>query len=238
MWEVVMGELHRLIRRRRWLAASAAAVLLLAACGDDDDDDAGSGADTTAVVAGDETTPPADTSGDTEAPGTTTAGTTAATTADTGGEEEPVEDARELIIARDMDLTTLDPQRAYCDTCQIYLTAVYETLIGVDPADITHLIPRLAESWEANADNTEFTFTLDPDATFADGSPVTSADVKFSWERLAGLEGSASYLMTGYSAIETPDDQTVVVTFDAPNSAFLNIVTASYMAIVNQELAE
>ncbi|MEJ7720602.1 MAG: hypothetical protein WKF58_09215 [Ilumatobacteraceae bacterium] len=50
-------------------------------------------------------------------------------------------DARDLIIARDMDLTTLDPQRVYCDTCQIYMTAIYETLIGVDPADITKLVP-------------------------------------------------------------------------------------------------
>ena len=113
----------------------------------------------------------------------------------TGGGGE----GRDLIIARDMDLTTLDPQRAYCDTCQIFLTAVYETLIGVDPTDLTVLVPRLATEWEANADNTEFTFTLNPDATFADGSPVTADDVKFSWERLAGLEGSASYLMAGVS---------------------------------------
>ncbi len=224
-----MGDPRRLLRPRRWVAASAAALLLLAACGDDDDD-VESGADTT-VAGGDETTPATGTSGDTEsteAPGTTTV--------DTGG--EPVEDARELIIARDMDLTTLDPQRAYCDTCQIYLTAVYQTLVGVDPDDLSQLVPRLAESWEANPENTEFTFTLDPDATFSDGSPVTAADVKFSWERLAGLAGSASYLVAGISSIEAPDDQTVVVTFDAPNSAFLSIAAAPYMSIVSAEMAQ
>jgi len=95
----------------------------------------------------------------------------------------------------------------YCDTCQIYMTALYETLIGVDPTDLNTLIPRLAQSWEANDDNTEFTFMLDPDATFADGAPVTSADVKFSWDRLAGLVGSASYLMAG-ATVEAPDEQT------------------------------
>ncbi len=137
-----------------------------------------------------------------------------------------------------MDLTTLDPQRAYCDTCQIFLTAVYQTLIGVDPTDLTVLVPRLADSWEANAESTEFTFTLNPDATFSDGSPVTAADVKFSWERLAGLEGSASYLMSGVTSVEAPDDQTVVVTMEAPNSAFINIVSAPYMGIVSQALAE
>jgi len=197
--------------------------LIAASCGDGETDDAG---DATSGV-----TQP----GDGTTPDTTTGGTAEGTTP---GTEASGGDARDLIIARDMDLTTLDPQRVYCDTCQIYMTAIYETLIGVDPADITKLVPRLAETYEANAENTEFTFTLKPDATFADGSPVTAADVKFSWERLAGLEGSASYLMAGFSAIETPDDKTVTVTFDEPNSAFMNIVSAPYMGIVNAKMAE
>jgi len=215
--------------RRRWIAAGTALALIAASCGDGDNDSS----DPTSGVTqtGGDTTPDATTGG---TPGATTPGAT--TPATEGGDDGG--DARDLIIARDMDLTTLDPQRVYCDTCQIYMTAIYETLIGVDPADITKLVPRLAETFEANADNTEFTFTLKPDATFADGSPVTSADVKFSWERLAGLEGSASYLMSGFSAIETPDEQTVKVTFDAPNSAFMNIVSAPYMGIVNAKMAE
>lgn len=136
-----------------------------------------------------------------------------------------------------MDLNSLDPQRAYCDTCQIYLAAVYQTLIGIDVHDPSKQVPRLAESWEASADNTRFTFELDPEATFSDGSPVEATDVKWSWERLANLQGPASYLMSGYEEIETPDAHTVVVTFEEPNSAFLSIVSASYMGIVNSDVA-
>jgi peptide/nickel transport system substrate-binding protein len=44
--------------------------------------------------------------------------------------------------------------------------------------------------------------------------------------------------MAGFSAIETPDDKTVTVTFDEPNSAFMNIVSAPYMGIVNAKMAE
>jgi peptide/nickel transport system substrate-binding protein len=44
--------------------------------------------------------------------------------------------------------------------------------------------------------------------------------------------------MAGYESIETPDAGTVVVTFGAPNSAFLPIVAAPYMGIINSELAE
>jgi peptide/nickel transport system substrate-binding protein len=202
------------------MGVAAVAVLALAACGDDDD--GGGGAAPGSVA-------PATTGGGAE---TTSDATTAGGGGGGGGE------GRELIIARDMDLTTLDPSRAYCDTCQIYLSAVYQTLIGVDPTDLTKLLPRLATEWEANADNTVFTFTLDPNATFADGSPVTAEDVKFSWERLAGLEGSASYLMAGVSSVEAKDPQTVVATFEAPNSAFLNIVSAPYMSIISKAQAE
>lgn len=222
------------IRRRdrrvhRWLGLGAVLTITLAACGSGDDDDASSesGDDTAA-------TSPADTE---EPTGDAENADDADDVEDAGDDSATDEDARELIIARDMDLTTLDPQRAYCDTCQIYLTAAYETLIGVDPGDPTQLVPRIAESWTANDDNTEFTFELDPDATFADGSPITASDVKFSWERLANLQDSASYLMGGYESIDTPDDHTVVVTFGAPNSAFLKIASASYLGIVNADVA-
>lgn len=146
-------------------------------------------------------------------------------------------EARDLIIARDMDVNSLDPARAYCDTCQIYLTAAYETLVTVDPSDLATQIPRLAESWEASDDQTVFTFNLDPDATFADGSPVEAKDVQWSWERLHNVKGSASYLMDGIASIETPDEHTVVATFEAPNSAFMAIVSAPYMGITNSDEA-
>ena len=112
------------------MGVAAVAVLALAACGDDDDGGGGAASGTDA------------------APATTTASsggadtTTGATTSGSGGSGGA--EGRELIIARDMDLTTLDPSRAYCDTCQIYLSAVYQTLIGVDPTDLKKLLPRLA----------------------------------------------------------------------------------------------
>ncbi len=99
-------------------------------------------------------------------------------------------------------------------------------------------VPRIATDWAANDDSTEFTFNLNPDAVFADGTPITSADVKWSWERLSNLAGSPSFLMSGYTAIDTPDDQTVIVTFEITNSAFLPVVVAAYLAIINSAVAE
>ncbi|MEO6124866.1 MAG: ABC transporter substrate-binding protein [Ilumatobacteraceae bacterium] len=195
----------------RTAACAIAGVMILAACGSDPAAPAstsGSGGSTAASVDG----------------GGNTGG-------DTGG-------GKALVIARQMDVNSLDPSLAYCDTCQIYMTAVYETLIGLDSSDNQTLVPRLATKWEGNPAQTEFTFTLDPKAVFADGTKVTSADVKFSWERLKALQGSSSYLAGSIETIDTPDESTVVVTLNAPNSAFLAQVNSPYLGIINAKLAQ
>jgi peptide/nickel transport system substrate-binding protein len=140
-----------------------------------------------------------------------------------------------LVIARAFDLNSLDPARAWCDTCQIYLTNVYETLVTLD-ADNTTLKPRLATSWTANADQSQYTFKLDPAAKFSDGSPVEAKDVKWSWERLKNVKGGGSFFMDGVASIDTPDAATVVVNMSSPNSEFINIVTSSYMGVMNSDV--
>lgn len=141
-----------------------------------------------------------------------------------------------LVIARQMDINSLDPARAFCDTCQIYVSNVYESLVGLGPDNKT-LVPRLATKWEANSDQSQFTFTLDPEAKFSDGSPVEAKDVKWSWERLKNIKGSPSFFMDGVTSIETPDAHTVVVTLAGPNSEFLNILTAPYTGVINSDVA-
>lgn len=135
------------------------------------------------------------------------------------------QDSDTLVIARSMDVNSLDPARAFCDTCQFYLTAVYETLV-----------PNLAKSWETNADFTEFTFHL-KDATFADGSPVEASDVVWSITRLKNLKASPSFLMDGLINAEAVDAKTVKFTLDAPSSEFLNKISASYTGVINAEAA-
>jgi peptide/nickel transport system substrate-binding protein len=153
-----------------------------------------------------------------------------------GGPQGAYADSKPLVIARDMDLNSLDPSRAYCDTCQIYLNAVYETLLTI-AADNHTLVPVLAQSWESNADQTQFTFHLDPKAVFSDGSPVEAKDVKWTFERLANMKASASYFMDGVKSIEAPDAHTVVITMAAPNSEFIGIMAAPNTGIINSKAA-
>src|SRR5690606_10960554 len=98
-------------------------------------------------------------------------------------------------------------------------------------------LPDLAESIDVSDDATVYTFNLHQNATFNDGTPLTSADVVFTvqravdtrtgsfWKgRFSGLVGADSYADQSAETIEgltAPDDYTVVMTLSAPNSAFL-----------------
>jgi len=142
---------------------------------------------------------------------------------------------RALVIARDMDINSLDPARSWCDTCQIYNSSVYEQLVTLDKNN--QVVPLLAERWEVNDAQTRFTFHLNPQAKFADGTPVQAADVKWSFERHKHILGSSAFLVEPITAIHTPDPHTVVIEVASPNSEFLNQVAASYLAIINSKLA-
>ena len=172
--------------------------------------------------------------GSSTTPGSTTGETTGSTAvATTGGENSA---NRDIVILRDMDLASLDPHRMFCDTCMIVLSGTYERLVNVDPADPSKLLPGLATEWSANADSTEFTFKLNPAAKFADGSAVTSADVKWSFERSANMNAGGSFLLAGLKQVDTPDPETAVVVFNAPNAPFLKIAGAALaMSIANSK---
>ena len=93
-----------------------------------------------------------------------------------------------------------------------------------------------AASWEISDDGTVYTFTLADGITFSDGSPLTAADVVFSFNRLANLKGNPSFLADGIVSVEAPDDQTVVLTLAQPDPAILAKLVFDGFGIVNMDV--
>jgi oligopeptide transport system substrate-binding protein len=132
-------------------------------------------------------------------------------------------------------LPSLDPADARDPKAVMVVDQLFDTLVR--STGELQPVPGLAKSFEANAEQTAFTFHLTPGAHFDDDSPVTAADVKFTLERIA-RKGSTSPLavhlesVSGYAAyhdagtaaglagIETPDPATIVVRLDKPFSSF------------------
>ena len=67
-------------------------------------------------------------------------------------------------------------------------------------------------------DLTQITWKITPGIKWSDGSDFTSADVKFTYDYCTHPEGGCAQVtkFEGVTSVETPDDLTVVVTFDKP----------------------
>ncbi len=101
----------------------------------------------------------------------------------------------------------------------------YSTLLKFDGANYPEIKGDLAESWSVSADQRTYTLKLWPDVRFHDGSPLTSADVKASYQRIveppAGVTSARRASYAAISAIETPDARTVVFRMKWPEAAML-----------------
>jgi peptide/nickel transport system substrate-binding protein len=73
---------------------------------------------------------------------------------------------------------------------------------GNDSFDHSKIEPELAEAWETG--DMSITFKLRKDAKFHDGTPVTAQDVKWSFDRVVSIGGSASFQMA-VGAMEKPE---------------------------------
>ncbi len=68
------------------------------------------------------------------------------------------------------------------------LYAIHDALVRPYPGQ--KMGPALAESWEESEDGLTYEFKLRPGLTFHNGDPLTTEDVKFSFERYQGAGAS------------------------------------------------
>ena len=60
---------------------------------------------------------------------------------------------------------------------------VYDTLLEMHPNTL-EFMPLIAKSWQISSDKKTFTFTINPRAKWADGMPITAADVQFTYDTI------------------------------------------------------
>jgi oligopeptide transport system substrate-binding protein len=88
-----------------------------------------------------------------------------------------------LRLAVQADPTTLDPALTDDPTGTALLQDVYSSLVDVDSKG--QIIPLAAKTWTVSPDGRTFRFVLRDGLRFQSGQPVTSADVKYTLDRLA-----------------------------------------------------
>ena len=151
------------------------------------------------------------------------------------------------------DLTTLDPQVGYDWQNWSVIKSIFDGLMDYKPGT-TELEPDLAESYTVSDDGLTYTFKLRDGVKFHNGRVMTSADVKYSFERavnpatqspgggyfgmIAGYDDVAGGKATTLSGIETPDDKTVVFKLTRPDATFLHLMAINFGYVVPKEEVE
>jgi peptide/nickel transport system substrate-binding protein len=110
-------------------------------------------------------------------------------------------------------LTTTNMMLSNNNPTNPILALVYETLVGTNPTDGQY-VPLLAERWEIAPDGRTYTFFLQQNVTWHDGTPFTADDVVFSMEAQADPATGSSYTGSFNATVESfskVDDYTVQV---------------------------
>jgi hypothetical protein len=121
---------------------------------------------------------------------------------------------------------SLDMHQEQTFIVAIPLSPVYNTLVMFDPHSYPKIIGDLAQSWTVSEDRMTWIFTLHQGVKFHDGSDLTSADVKASWDKIVfppqGLVSPRKSEYDTIKSIEAPDPYTVVFHLHYASTSFLS----------------
>lgn len=101
---------------------------------------------------------------------------------------------------------------------------IYSGLMRV--SETGEIMPDLAESFEISEDDLVYTFNINPEAKFHDGTPVTAEDVVFTVEQVKSpANNSPLAIMWANVTAEAINEHTVTLTLSEPNAGFFEQVT-------------
>ncbi|MFE7664930.1 ABC transporter substrate-binding protein [Streptomyces celluloflavus] len=176
--------------------------------------------------------------------------------ADRGGAGDAPKKGGTLTVLNSEPQNNFDPARLYTSGGGKVPTLVFRTLTTrnrENGAAGAKAVPDLATDTGRPSENaTVWTYTLKDGLKFEDGSPITSADIKYGIERsfAAELSGGAPYLRDwlvggedyqgpykdksedGLKSIETPDRKTLVFHLKKPEGEFPLLATQTQFAPV------
>lgn len=148
-------------------------------------------------------------------------------------------------MLQNADFSYLDPSRGFDGGVNAFYRLIYRGLTmqaAGDAEDPNAIVPDLAESLgEVSDDGLTWTYALKDDIFFDDGTPITSAEMKFgisrAWDPQVGIgspylrqvidapaDYQGPYVSGELPTIETPDDTTIVFHLKEPFPEFDNVL--------------
>jgi len=114
----------------------------------------------------------------------------------------------------------LDPAVGSDNLAQTLTQNFYDSLITVDENGTPQ--PRVAKSWEFDANTLTYTFKINKGIKFHNGDELKASDVVFSLKRIINIGQGFGYLFRGeVKDCSAPDTETVTITLERPIAIFL-----------------
>ncbi|WP_208441144.1 ABC transporter substrate-binding protein [Bartonella raoultii] len=154
-----------------------------------------------------------------------------------------------LVMAWNIDgIDTFDPAQLNDVYANEIVLNVCDNLVGTATDDPAKIVPSLATHWDVSGgdQNTVITFHLRDGLKFNDGRPASAHDLVWSMKRIVKLKMARAAIFNEYgiteqnmdSALQAPDDKTVVMKFDKPYPVELllnNVVASHSTALLDRE---
>ncbi len=130
-----------------------------------------------------------------------------------------------LLAVIGADPPSLDPHQESTFANIQLVAPLYNTLLQFDPYGYPKIIGDLAAEWKISPDGLTYTFKIHPGVKFHDGSPLTAADVKATYDKIVfppqGVRSVRQNAYTAIAKVEAPDATTVVFKLKFPSSSLL-----------------
>jgi peptide/nickel transport system substrate-binding protein len=138
----------------------------------------------------------------------------------------------ELVFALSGEPDSLDPQKTVGTLTFQVLKSIYDTLVEPDARGI--IVPALAESWSVSPDALAWTFHLRKGVTFHNGLPLSSTDVKATFERFLSPLTAAPRAgeLAALKSVVARDPLTVEFQLSHPSAPFLATLASGWSAIL------
>jgi peptide/nickel transport system substrate-binding protein len=110
----------------------------------------------------------------------------------------------------------------------------YSLLVKFDGKDYPKVIPDLAESWTVAPDGMTYTFKIRSGVKFHDGSPLTSEDIKATYDRIINPPEGVVSIRKAYYAdliVEAPNPTTIVVKLKNPMAGVLEALASPFNCV-------
>lgn len=142
-----------------------------------------------------------------------------------------------LLVGMGLLMKSIDPGRTIEASAYMINHAIYDSLVTFEGEDLKTPKPQLATSWKASSDGKTYTFALRRNVRFSSGNPMTSADVKWSLDRVINLKANTKFLIDGIEEVLAPDPFTAVLRLSQSKPSIIAILSSPSLCVLDSKAA-